>query len=168
MITIENYLIAEKGHEAVWALFNDVCTIAECVPTSVSYEKIDDDTVNCNLRLKLGMIPLDSKCLMRITKREGNRRLIAEGQTEAGEMLKKFGKMVTESTTKLHITVDFEAIGPNQTQIHFCIKAHAVGQMRRIYESVIRGQRAKLEAKFIENVKTALGAKVYIRGTEAT
>ena len=147
MITIENYLIADKGHEEVWALFNDVCTMAECVPTCVSYEKIDDDSVNCSLRLKLGMIPLDSKCLMRITKREGNRRLVAEGQTEAG---------------------DFEEIGPNQTQIHFCINAHAVGQMRRIYESVIEGQRAKLEAKFIENVKTALGAKVSVRGTEAT
>ena len=168
MITIENYLIADKGHEEVWALFNDVGTMADCVPTSVSYEKIDDDSVNCSLRLRLGMIPLDSKCLMRITKREGNRRLVAEGQTEAGETLKKFGKMATENTTKLHIAVDFEEIGPNQTQIHFCINAHAVGQMRRIYESVIKGQRAKLEAKFIENVRTALGAKVYIRGSEAT
>ena len=168
MITIENYLIADKGHEEVWALFNDVGTMADCVPTSVSYEKIDDDSVNCSLRLRLGMIPLDSKCLMRITKREGNRRLVAEGQTEAGETLKKFGKMATENTTKLHIAVDFEEVGPNQTQIHFCINANAVGQMKRIYESVIKGQRAKLEAKFIENVRTALGAKVYIRGSEAT
>ena len=167
MITIENYLIAEKDADAVWNLFNDVGTIAECVPTCKSYEKVDENTVDCALQLKLGLIPLDSKCRMAITDREGDRRLIAQGQTEAGETLKKFGKLATETVTKLHITVEFEEIGADHTQIHFVINADAVGQMKRIYESVIKGQRAKLDAKFIKNVEAALGAKVAVKEAEA-
>jgi len=111
----------------------------------------------------LGLIPLDSKARMQITEREGNRRLIAQGQTEAGETLKKFGKLATETVTKLHITVELSEIGPEKTEIHFVINADAHGQMKRIYESVIKGQRAKLEAKFIENVQSALGVKVAIK-----
>jgi len=168
VITIENYLIADKSIDKVWDLFNDVDTMANCVPTCVSHEKIDDSAVNCNLRLKLGLIPLDSKCRMQITQREGNRRLVAEGQTEAGETLQKFGKLGTENTTKLCIAVNLEEIGSDQTQIHFCINANAVGQMRRIYEMVIKGQRVKLEAKFIQNIQAALGADVSVKGAEAS
>jgi hypothetical protein len=57
----------------------------------VNYEVLDEDTVVCDLRLKLGLIPLDSKATMSITERKDNRHLEARGETEAGENLKKFG-----------------------------------------------------------------------------
>ena len=162
MITIENTLIAEKEVDTVWNLFNDVNSIAGCVPTCKSYEVIDENTVNCELRLKLGLIPLDSKAVITITKRLDNRHLEAMGETEAGEMTKKLGKVVTETKTKLHIILHLEEVNAAKTRIYFKINADAVGQMKRIYESVIKGQRAKLEAQFIKNVENALGSKVTI------
>jgi carbon monoxide dehydrogenase subunit G len=133
----------------------------------VKYEVIDENTVYCDLRIRLGLIPLDSKARITITERQGNRHLEARGETEAGEIMKKFGKLATETVTKLHIILDLEEIGPNKTQIHYRINADAVGQMKRIYEAVIKGQRAKMETQFIENVGKGLGTKVVIEEAEA-
>lgn len=167
MITLENILVAEKGIDAVWSFFNDVNSIAVCVPTMVKYEIIDENTVYCDLRIRLGLIPLDSKARITITERQGNRHLEARGETEAGEKMKKFGKLATGTVTKLHIILDLEEINPNKTRIHYRINADAVGQMKRIYEAVIKGQRAKMETQFIENVGKGLGTKVVIEEAEA-
>jgi len=167
MITLENILVAEKGIDAVWSFFNDVNSVAVCVPTMVKYEVIDENTVYCDLRIRLGLIPLDSKARITITERQGNRHLEARGETEAGEIMKKFGKLATETVTKLHIILDLEEIGPNKTRIHYRINADAVGQMKRIYEAIIKGQRAKMETQFIENVGKGLGTKVVIEEAEA-
>jgi carbon monoxide dehydrogenase subunit G len=164
MITIENVLAVEKDIESVWKFFNDVSSIAGCVPTCKSFRVVDENTVDCDLRLKLGLIPLDSKARVMITDRSGSRHLEARGETEPGEVTRKFGKVATETKTKLHIILNLDEDGPNKTKVHFQINADAMGQMKRIYESIISGQRAKLEAQFVANVEKVLGAKVVIEG----
>jgi carbon monoxide dehydrogenase subunit G len=164
MITVENILTADKDINTIWNLFNDMNTMAGCVPTCVSYEVIDENTVACNLRIKLGMIPLDNKAKVSITERRDNRHLEAKGQTEAGDLMRKFGKVATGTVTQLHIILDLDEIGPNQTRIHFCINADAVGQMKRIYEAVIKTQRDMIETQFVENLETALKAKIVVEG----
>ncbi len=162
MITIENSLVAEKDINTVWKFFNNMNTMVGCVPTCVGHEVIDENTVSCDLRIKLGLIPLDNKAKMTITERRDNRHLEAKGQTEAGDLMKKFGKVATDTVTQLHIVVDLEEVGPDQTRVKFVITADARGQMRRIYEAVINTQRQKIETQFIENIANALGAKVSI------
>ncbi len=164
MITVENILTADKDINTIWNLFNDMNTMAGCVPTCVSYEVIDENTVACDLRIKLGMIPLDNKARVTITERRDNRHLEAKGQTEAGDMMRKFGKVVTGTVTQLHIILDLDEIGPNQTRIHFRIHADAVGQMKRIYEAVIKTQRDKIETQFVENLEKALETKIVVEG----
>ncbi len=160
MITIESTMRAEKDINSIWSLFNDINTVAGAVPTCVSYEVLDDDTVACDLRIKLGLIPLDNKAKVSITERRDNRHLEARGVSEAGEMMQKFGRVATGTVTKLHIILDLEEIGPNETRIHFHATADAVGQMRRIYEAVIKTKRDEIEAQFVKNLENALGAKV--------
>ncbi|MEE9610900.1 MAG: SRPBCC domain-containing protein [Desulfatiglandales bacterium] len=164
MITVENILTADKDINTIWNLFNDMNTMAGCVPTCVSYEVIDENTVACDLRIKLGMIPLDNKARVSITERRDNRHLEAKGQTEAGDMMRKFGKVATGTVTQLHIILDLDEIGPNQTRIHFRIHADAVGQMKRIYEAVIKTQRDKIETQFVENLANALETKIVVEG----
>ena len=43
-------------------------SVARFDTTMVNYEVVDDDTVICDLRLKLELIPLDSKATMSITE----------------------------------------------------------------------------------------------------
>jgi len=168
MISLDNILIADKNAETVWDFFNNVHSVAKCVPTMVNYEVLDDNTVACDLRLKLGLIPLDSKATMSITERRDNRHLEARGQTEAGENLKKFGKVATETITKLHMILDLEEIEPEKTRINLRLHADAVGQMKRIYESIIKGQRSKLESQFVSNIGAGLNTDVVIEKSEAS
>jgi carbon monoxide dehydrogenase subunit G len=160
MITIESTMRAEKDVNTIWNLFNDINTVAGCVPTCTSYQVIDDNTVACDLRIKLGLIPLDNKAKVSITERRDNRHLEAKGVSEAGDMMQKFGKVATGTVTNIHLILDLEEMGPNETRIHFHAKADAVGQMRRIYEAVIKTKREEIEAQFIRNLENALGAKV--------
>jgi hypothetical protein len=39
--------------------------------------------------------------------------------------------------------------------------------MKKIYESIIKGQRAKLEVQFVADVGSVLGVKVVIEGLPA-
>jgi carbon monoxide dehydrogenase subunit G len=160
MITIESTMRAEKDLNTIWNLFNDINTVAGCVPTCTSYEVIDDNTVACALRIKLGLIPLDNKAKVSITERRDNRHLEAKGVSEAGEMMQKFGKVATGTVTNIHLILDLEEMGPNETRIHFHAKADAVGQMRRIYEAVIKTKREEIETQFVKNLENALGSKV--------
>ena len=129
---------------------------------------LHEDTVVYDLRLKLGLIPLDSKATMSITERRANRHLEARGETEAGENLKKFGKVATETVTKLHMVLDLEEIEPQKTRISLRLQADAVGQMKRIYESIIKGQRTKLESQFVNNIGAGLKTEVVIEKSDAT
>jgi carbon monoxide dehydrogenase subunit G len=160
MITIESVMRAEKDMNTIWNLFNDINTVAGCVPTCVSYEVIDENTVSCDLRIKLGLIPLDNKAKMSITERKDDRHLEARGVSEAGEMMQKFGRVATGTVTNLHLILDLEEIGPNETRIRFLANADAVGQMKRIYEAVIKSKREEIETQFMKNIENALGAKV--------
>jgi carbon monoxide dehydrogenase subunit G len=160
MITIESVMRAEKDMNTIWNLFNDINTVAGCVPTCVSYEVIDENTVSCDLRIKLGLIPLDNKAKMSITERKDDRHLEARGVSEAGEMMQKFGRVATGTVTNLHLILDLEEMGPNETRIRFLANADAVGQMRRIYEAVIKSKREEIETQFMKNIENALGAKV--------
>ena len=78
MISLESILIVEKEIDEVWKFFNDVHSVARCVPTMVRYEALDHETVVCDLRIKLGLIPLDSKAKVSITDRTDNRHLEAK------------------------------------------------------------------------------------------
>lgn len=160
MITIESTMRAQKDIQTIWELFNDIHTIAGCVPTCVKYEVIDENTVDCDLRIKLGMIPLDNKAKVTVTERRDNRHLEAEGVSEAGEMMQKFGRVATGTVTKLHLVLDLEEVGAQETRIRFLANADAVGQMKRIYEAVIKTKREEIETQFIKNLENALKAKV--------
>lgn len=164
MIEIENVVVAAKGIDAVWTFLSDIGSITACVPTVVGYRLLDENTVSCDLRVQLGLIALDSKATVAITRREPNRLIEVSGHTEPGDSLKKYGKLLEDTATRLRITTGLEALDAAQTQIHFCIQARAVGQLKRVYDAIIKGQRSRLESQFIANLAKGLGAKVTVAG----
>jgi carbon monoxide dehydrogenase subunit G len=162
LIHLETVMRAPKSVDQVWDLFTDINTMAECVPTCREYQILDPDTVFAQLRIKLGLIPLDSKATVRIVERKPPHRLVAEGRTEAGESLKKYGKIGADSQTRIRMTLDFEPVGESETRIDARIEADASGQLKRVYEAIIKGQREKMEAEFVDNVSRVLGAPVVV------
>lgn len=164
MITIESTLVAKRPVEEVWTFFNRVDDLATCVPTCVRHRVVDENTVDCDLRLQLGLIPLENRVRMTVVERRNPARLVATGISEAGDNLQKFGKVATDTVTKLTMLLELEALSGDETRIHYLIQADAVGQMKRVYEAIIRGQRDKLEQQFARNVARALGGSVAREG----
>lgn len=145
----------------VWRFFNDINSVAQCMPTVVRHEVAEDEVVYCDLRIKLGLIPLDSTARLQITGRDVNRRIEVTGETNPGtEMLKRFEKISHELMTRLKIVVELEELQPERTEVCFSLEAKAVGQLRRIYNSVIKSQRDKLLNQLLINIEQALGTKV--------
>ena len=64
------------------------------------------------------------------------------------------------------MVLDLEEIEPQKTRISLRLHADAVGQMKRIYESIIKGQRSKLESQFVSNIGAGLNAEVDIEKSE--
>ncbi len=58
------------------------------------------------------------------------------------------------------LALDVEDVGANQCRVRCLITCDATGNLKRIYDAIIRGQRKKLEAEFIENVSEIMGAPV--------
>ena len=86
-----------------------------------------------------------------------------EGRTEAGDSLKRFGKLKRDTITHLKIAIGFEQVGPKETLIYFRLQAQAEGQLKRVYDSIIRGQREKMENQFIANLEIGLGVKAFVQ-----
>ncbi len=164
MIRVANVLIAESSPEEVWRFFNDVGGIARCVPTCVRYRVVDENSVDCDLRVSLGKIPLDATAHVTITERRDQCHLVATGKTEAGEITKRFGRLATGTVTHLTIGLELEPLDGRRTRIRFWLDADAIGQMRKIYEAVLRSQQDKLEIEFIRNLQRALGARITLDG----
>lgn len=160
MIEINNTLHVRCAIGTVWAFLNNIRTVTTCVPTVVAHKVIDDDTVYCDLRIKLGLIPLDSNATVKIIRREPDRLIKLEGTTEAGESLKKFGRITEDTVTRLFIAIHMAPEGADRTRVRFVLQAEAAGRMKRVYDGILKSQQRKLEEQFVKKLGAGLGAEV--------
>ncbi|MBI2372232.1 MAG: hypothetical protein HYV08_18720 [Deltaproteobacteria bacterium] len=161
-ITIQNRVVVGRPIEEVWKFFNRVAELGACVPSCQSVEVLDEDTVDVTLRLSVGLIPLEGRARVAIVERVPPTRLRASGVSYLGDSLRQvtaaLGPGETEST--LTMTLDLEDRNGTETQVGYAIEIEALGQLKRIYEAVIRGKRAKLEEEFLRNLGRVLQAEV--------
>ena len=167
MITIGNRLVAKKRIEDVYALFSDMQTLTSCVPQCRATRIIDDTHFEADLQLRLGIIPLENKLHMEVSERQRPSRIVTEGWGEAGAGLARAAKLAdSQMETRLRICFDLEARDEESTVVACRIEVEAAGNLKRVYEGIIIGQRAKLEASFVDNVRRALDCPVEIIDTE--
>ena len=161
MITIENSYLADKSTGDVYGLFSQIEKLAWAFPTTNRVEVIDDDHVNLGVLLKLGLLPLDNNLTLEVIERKPPLRLVAEGVALPGKGLARAAKIADkDGLTRITMILDLEEVGPGQCRICYRILADAQGNLKRVYEAIIKGQRAKLESQFIKNVAELLGAPI--------
>ncbi len=56
--------------------------------------------------------------------------------------------------------LDLEVVDESHCRVRYLITCAATGNLKRIYDAIIRGQRKKLESEFIANVGEILGGVV--------
>ena len=96
-----------------------------------------------------------------MTERTRPKRLVAEGVATAGKGLAAVAKMADkEGRTHISMVLDLDDLGPQKSRIRYKLLADAHGNLKRVYDAVIKGQRAKLESEFIKNVSKILGTPI--------
>jgi carbon monoxide dehydrogenase subunit G len=161
LITIRNSFLCDKSREEVYGLFARIDKLAWAFPTVNRVEVIDEDNVAIGILLKMGLLPLDNNLTLTVTERVVPTRLVAEGVATPGGGLARAAKLIdSEGATKISLTLDVEDLGPERCRVRYLLICDATGNLKRIYDAIIRGQRKKLESEFIKNVAEIMGAPV--------
>lgn len=163
MIRIENTLRVRRERQEVWGFLNDISALAKCVPQCKKFNIADNDRFDVDLVLRLGRIPLENVAHMEVRERQEPHRLVMSGTTTPGKGLASVARLADGDSgdTRLTIAFGLEEDG-GSTLIHYVIEADASGNLKRVYEGIIRGQRATLETSFVKNVGNVLGAEIEI------
>ena len=165
MITIKNSFLVDKAVEEVFGLFNQIDKLAWAFPTVSRVDVVDDNHVNLGVLLKMGLLPLDNNLALEVTERTPPKRLVAQGIAIPGKGLAGAARIADkEASTKISMILELDELGPAKTRVRYTITADATGNLKRIYDAIIKGQRAKLESEFIKNVANILGAPVVEEG----
>jgi hypothetical protein len=107
----------------------------------------------------MGLLSLDNNLALEVTGRMPPSRLVAEGVATPGKGLARAAKLADkEGKTGISMALDLDSISEHQSRIRYKILVDAQGNLKRVYDAVIKGQRAKLESGFIANVAKILGA----------
>lgn len=161
MITIENSFLVDKSIDAVFGLFSQIDKLAWAFPTVSRVDVVDENHVNLGVLLKMGLLPLDNNLSLEITERTAPSKLVAEGVAVPGKGLAGAARIADkEGLTRISMILDLEVVGPEKSRVRYKILADAQGNLKRIYDAIIKGQRAKLESEFIKNVAKILGAPI--------
>jgi carbon monoxide dehydrogenase subunit G len=161
VITIQNSFLVDKPVADVFALFSRMDKLAWAFPTVTRVDVIDNDTVNLGVMLKLGLLPLDNNLSLRVSERTAPRRLVAEGNAVPGAGLASAARIADKNAfTRICMVLDLVELETGKTRVLYKITADAHGNLKRIYEAIIKGQRTKLEGDFIKNVAKILGAPI--------
>ncbi len=161
MITIDNSFLVDRPAADVYDVFTQIVNIAWAFPTVKEVNVVDDDHVNVGVVIKLGLMSLDNNVSLEVTERTRPTRLIAEGVALAGKGLAAVAKLADrEGKTHITMVLDIENLEATKSRIRYKLLADAQGNLKRVYDAVIKGQRAKLESEFIKNVAKILGTPI--------
>ena len=161
MITIDNSFLVDRAAADVYDVFTQIVNIAWAFPTVKDVNVVDDDHVNVGVVIKLGLMSLDNNVSLEVTERTRPTRLIAQGVALAGKGLAAVAKLADkEGRTHITMVLDIENLEATKTRIRYKLLADAQGNLKRVYDAVIKGQRAKLESEFIKNVAKILGTPI--------
>jgi len=163
LIKIRNSFICDRPIDEVFGLFARIDKLAWAFPTVNRVEVIDEDNVAIGILLKMGLLPLDNNLSLTVIERTKPSRLVAEGVARPGGGLARAAKLVggeDEGLTLIGLYLDLEPVEGNKCRVRYLITCDATGNLKRIYDAIIRGQRKKLESEFIANVGEIMGGKV--------
>ena len=162
MIKIRNSFLCDKPIDEVYGLFARIDKLAWAFPTVNRVEVIDDDNVAIGILLKMGLLPLDNNLTLTVTERTSPSKLVAEGVATPGGGLARAAKLIgeDEGLTYIGMHLDLEVVTEERCRVRYLITCDATGNLKRIYDAIIRGQRRKLEAEFIANVGEIMGGAV--------
>jgi uncharacterized protein len=122
-------------------------SIMTCIPGTESVKVIDENSYECIVKQKVGIITAKLKFVNRMTKIEKPTRLEIEGE---GEDVTKLGHF------KNRTTVDLKEVSPGNVEVKYASDVSIVGKLAMFGDRIMRAKAKDVEKDFTKNLKEKL------------
>jgi carbon monoxide dehydrogenase subunit G len=136
------------GTEALWRLLMDIPKVSGCLPGVESVEKMDDDTYQGTLKVRVGPISLSLQGKI-FLEEQNEQELRAALRAEAADR-RAAGAVRGKSTMEL------KKLGPNETELLVETDVNILGKIGEFGQPIIRKKADQMLTQFIENIKKEL------------
>jgi uncharacterized protein len=126
-------------------------SIMTCIPGTESVRVIDDNSYECIVKQKVGIITAKLKFVNRMTKIEKPTHLEIEGE---GEDVTKLGHFKNKTT------VDLKEVSPGTVEVKYASDVSIVGKLAMFGDRIMRAKAKDVEKEFTKNLKEKLKAIV--------
>lgn len=136
------------GPEALWQLLMDIPRVSSCLPGVESVEKMEDDTYQGTLKVRVGPISLSLQGKI-ILEEQNEQEMRAALRAEAADR-RAAGAVRGKSTMQL------KKLGPNETELQVETDVNILGKIGEFGQPIIRKKADQMLKQFIENIKKEL------------
>lgn len=126
-------------------------SIMTCIPGTESVKVIDENSYECIVKQKVGIITAKLKFVNRMTKIEKPTHLEIEGE---GEDVTKLGHFRNKTT------VDLKEVSPGNVEVKYASDVSIVGKLAMFGDRIMRAKAKDVEKEFTKNLKEKLKAIV--------
>jgi len=136
------------GSERLWQLLMDIPKVSSCLPGVESVEKMEDDTYQGTLKVRVGPISLTLQGKI-ILEEQNEQEKRAALRAEAADR-RAAGAVRGKSTMQL------KELGPNETELSVETDVNILGKIGEFGQPIIRKKADQMLNQFIENIKKQL------------
>jgi uncharacterized protein len=149
-VILDQKVVVKAAPEVVWDFLMDIPAVSACVPGVESFEKIDDDTFQGALKVKVGPIgvKLSGKVIVVERDREQYR----------SRMDMQANEKRLNSAVSAHATLSLVPISPTETEIHIHTESSILGKLGEFGQAVMRRKADQIVGEFARNMATRIGA----------
>lgn len=136
------------GPEPLWQLLMDIPRVSSCLPGVESVEKMEDDTYQGTLKVRVGPISLSLQGKI-ILEEQNEQEMRAALRAEAADR-RAAGAVRGKSTMQL------KKLGPDETELQVETDVNILGKIGEFGQPIIRKKADQMLKQFIENIKKEL------------
>ena len=147
---VEQHVTIAAPVDRVWDFMMDIPSVSRCVPGVDAFEKIDDDTYEGALKVKVG--PIGVRLQGRVVVAERDREnLTSRLKVSAAE------KRIA-STVNARTTMTLVPKGDTETELNIHTEASILGKLGEFGQAVMRRKADQVMAEFARNMQAELAA----------
>lgn len=137
--------------DRVWAFMMDIPSVSKCVPGVESFDRIDDDTYEGALKVKVGPIGVTLQGRVVVAERD-RENFTSRMNVSAAE--KRIASTVSAKTTMRLVPK-----GDDETELNIHTEASILGKLGEFGQAVMRRKADQVMAEFAKNMQRELAAQ---------
>jgi carbon monoxide dehydrogenase subunit G len=147
-MTFTQMCTISASRETLWEFLMNMENVARCLPGVEGVARLDDDTYEGTVRLKVGPIALALEGTLRVEARDHSQW---HGAMRAEAKDRKLGGGV-----RARLSMDLVEQGPTETEMRVTLEAHVLGKIGEFGQPVMRKRADAMLQEFASRVSQQL------------